>query len=114
MAYELWSIQISPWSLRTKWSLRHFRVLFKAIEYKLPLSEWMLRWKLRQWKVSVPVLFGNGATIQDSTAIVKYAQDFKAPDTSDLIIDGVEEWKDVAETIMSMERYVDRMSGAFA
>eukprot|EP00892_Ulva_mutabilis_P011214 jgi/Ulvmu1/8465/UM043_0045.1 len=102
---ELWSIQFSPWSLRVKWALRCLDFPFQPVEYILPLSEWNLRWKLMQWRVSVPVLFANDVVLKDGKDIVRYAQDRKAAGAEDLFVEGVEDWIVLVDEVMGMLRH---------
>lgn len=104
MPVELWSIPFSPFSLRAKWALRHCKVDYKSVTYQLPVSEWLLRWKLQQWRVSVPVLFDGDIVLTQSFAIAKYA-DAKRPETQKSIIcDGMEPWLDMFESLLAQER----------
>jgi glutathione S-transferase len=108
MPATLWSIKFSPWSVRVRWALKVLNFEFKVIPVPIMFAEWCLRFLLRKWRVSFPVLVDKKA-IAGGLDIVAHAQAQKCPHGPKLMKEGVEEWVRIADVIMENERY-DRCS----
>jgi glutathione S-transferase len=105
MPAALWSLKFSPWSVRARWALKVLNFDFKVIPFPSLFAEWRLRFLLRKWRVSVPVLVDKKA-IAGGMDIVAHAQAQMGPDGPKLIREGVEEWVRIADVIMENERCV--------
>jgi glutathione S-transferase len=106
MPAALWSIKYSPWSVRVTWALKLLKFDFTVLPYPTVfLSEWRLRFRLRRWRVSVPVLVDNKA-IMEGMEIVTHAQAQKGAEGPKLVRQGVEEWVGIADEVMENERCV--------
>lgn len=68
-------LQYSPWSEIARWSLDHHGLAYKKEAYLPMLGEPLLRLRMGRLrgKVSVPVLFDDGAVIGDSMDIARHA-----------------------------------------
>ncbi|MBK9071478.1 MAG: glutathione S-transferase N-terminal domain-containing protein [Myxococcales bacterium] len=73
---ELLGISYSPWTHKAKWALQHHQLPFTYREYAPGIGAIGLRWRLRRRTgvVSVPVLFVDGAAVEDSWAIAQWAE----------------------------------------
>jgi glutathione S-transferase len=105
MPAALWSLKPSPWSVRVRWALKVLNFDFKVIPFPDWLAEWRLRFLLRKWRVSVPVLVDK-KVIEGAMDIVTHAQAQMRPDGLQLMREGVEDWARIADVIMENERYV--------
>ena len=103
---KLWSIVVSPWSLRVKWALQVLKFPYETVEYDLMIGTWQLRLNLKLWRwgVTVPVMFASDASLTDGVDIVKYAQAHKGDGAQDILVDGVDEWLATADDRMGMLR----------
>mmetsp|Transcript_36218 Transcript_36218/g.80591 ORF Transcript_36218/g.80591 Transcript_36218/m.80591 type:complete len:280 (-) Transcript_36218:391-1230(-) len=73
---ELVSLQVSPWSLKARWALKHHSIQYRTTPHAPVIGDYKLRWRLWKWtgKVTVPILFVKGqAPITDSTDIARWA-----------------------------------------
>ena len=75
MALELVALVYSPYSERARWALDHQGVEYRLLSYVPIVGEPALRLRLRRFpgRVTVPVLFGAGEPIVDSTEIARFA-----------------------------------------
>lgn len=75
MSLELVALVYSPYSERAQWALDHHAIDFRLLSYVPIVGEPALRLRLRRFsgRVTVPVLFGAGAPITDSTEIARFA-----------------------------------------
>jgi hypothetical protein len=105
MPAELCSIESSAFSIRVRWALTVLNFDFKVTPFPSMFGEWRLRFLLRKWRISLPVLVDKKA-IADGMNIVAHAQAQKGADGPQLITDGVEEWVRLADVIMGNERCV--------
>jgi hypothetical protein len=105
MPAALWSIESSPWSIRVRWALKVLNFDFKVNPYPNLFAEWRLRFLLRKWRISFPVLVVKKA-IAGGLDIVAHAQAQMGPDGPKLIREGVEDWVRIADVIMENERCV--------
>ena len=101
---QLWSISMSPWSVRAKWVLNYARVEYRNIEYN-PFLVWVLRWRLWRWRITVPIMFtGETAPLLESFDIAAYGDEHRADGVESIMMDGVREWEDTAQVIMQAEK----------
>lgn len=72
---ELVGLHYSPWSERARWALDHHRLPYVKHEYIPMISEPRLRLKLKRLggRVTVPILFDDGAVLRDSFDIARHA-----------------------------------------
>lgn len=106
----LWAIPYSTWSIKTTWALRHTRVDYNIVEYSPnPISEIVLRLKLRRRRVSVPAMFFSDGSppLAEGFDIVCWADAHRARGVPSLL-EGADmrEWEDLAQAIMVAERCV--------
>jgi hypothetical protein len=104
MPAALCSIKEQAWCIYTRWALKVLNFDFNVIPFPNLFAEWRLRFLLRKWRVSLPVLVDKKA-IAGCMDIVAHAQAQKGTDGPKLIRDGVEEWVRLADVIMENERY---------
>ena len=73
---ELCAESFAPWSEKARWALDHHGVAYRYREYVPMLGEPWLRLRLKQpsGRVTVPVLFHEGAAFRDSLAIAEHAE----------------------------------------
>jgi glutathione S-transferase len=103
---HLWSLTLSPWSLRAKWALAESQVPYKNHDFSRPFAERKLRFKLRNWEgpLTVPVLIAKHVAFVDGVDIAKFA-DAHRPKTQKTIFPlGVDEWLPLIEEVCAHER----------
>jgi glutathione S-transferase len=106
MPAALWSSKYAPWSVRVRWALKLLKFDFTVLSYgKVFLGEWRLRFRLRKWRVNVPVLVDEKA-FMGGMDIVAHAQAQKGAEGPQLVRQGVEEWVGIADEVMENERCV--------
>ena len=74
---ELVAISYSPWSEKARWALDHYGVPYKETPYLSMVGELALRKRLGRWrgKITIPILFAEGAVIDDSLRISTYLEE---------------------------------------
>lgn len=72
---ELVGIYLSPWTERARWALDHHRIPYREVEYTPMISEPAARLKLKRLggRITVPILFDDGAILRDSYDIARHA-----------------------------------------
>lgn len=104
---ELWSISYSPWSVRVRWALRVLRYPYTEHRYTPPFSTWILRFRLRKWRVTAPVMFAEGQALTDGSDIVEFCDMRRDEGVGSLLDrDGWKDWITLSNEILEMERYV--------
>ncbi|GMH36309.1 hypothetical protein BSKO_04177 [Bryopsis sp. KO-2023] len=78
----LYSIRYSPWSLLARWALAYHDTPYKASEYLTLITEWKLRFILRDFfgRISAPLLIDDrGNALRDSLEISRWSGKQKGP-----------------------------------
>ncbi len=73
---HLYGLHYSPWTERARWALEHHRIRYRFHAHVPFLGESLLRFRgrrLKQKKVSVPLLVAGKTTIGDSFEIIQHA-----------------------------------------
>jgi glutathione S-transferase len=98
-------LHYSPWTHKARWALSYARAEHRYREYLPTLGELAMRARLRKWRgrVSVPVLVGDGAPIEGSLAIARWADERTGaglfPEGLDVV-----RWTDLSDAALAERR----------
>lgn len=69
------------------------------------LREWRLRWMMRKWNVTIPVLVDD-KPVMGGKEILEHVQAKMGAEEPKILRQGVEEWLQIADDVMENERCV--------
>ena len=69
---------------------------------------WLMRFRLRRWRVTAPVMLVDGEAVLDSYDIAKWADSHRLPSVQSICSSACTPWVDIAEVFMASQRCVAR------